>query len=117
MYRDPYRVEFRLVPLGKIPKTTPGYRLNCIVSRHFSLGCGNSSRSGSFQGMPAIVIAVSRSTSHSFNKPNEPTIRLVAGLGVEGDAHMGEKVKHRYHVLKNPNAPNLRQACNGSAFA
>jgi MOSC domain-containing protein YiiM len=59
--------------------------------------------------MPAIVTTVSRSTSHTFSKPNEPMIRLVAGLGVEGDAHMGEKVKHRYHVLKDPDAPNLRQ--------
>jgi hypothetical protein len=50
--------------------------------------------------MPAIVTAVSRSASHTFGKPNEPMIRLVSGLGVEGDAHMGEKVKHRYHVLK-----------------
>jgi MOSC domain-containing protein YiiM len=59
--------------------------------------------------MPAIVTAVSRSTSHAFSKPSEPMIRLVAGLGVDGDAHMGEKVKHRYHALKNPDAPNLRQ--------
>ena len=59
--------------------------------------------------MSAIVIAVSRSRSHSFSKRNELMIRLVAGLGVEGDAHMGEKVKHRYHAAKNPNAPNLRQ--------
>src|SRR6266699_406135 len=59
--------------------------------------------------MPGIVTTVSRSTSHTFGKTNEPTIRLVAGLGVEGDAHMGEKVKHRYHALKNPDAPNLRQ--------
>jgi MOSC domain-containing protein YiiM len=59
--------------------------------------------------MPAIVTAVSRNTSHAFSKPNASMIRLVAGLGVEGDAHMGEKVKHRYQVLKNPDAPNLRQ--------
>jgi MOSC domain-containing protein YiiM len=59
--------------------------------------------------MPAIVTAVSRRASHAFGKTNEPTIRLVAGLGVYGDAHLGEKVKHRYHVLKNPDAPNLRQ--------
>jgi MOSC domain-containing protein YiiM len=59
--------------------------------------------------MPAIVTAVSRGASHTFGKPNEPMVRLVSGLGVEGDAHMGEKVKHRYHVLKNPDAPNLRQ--------
>jgi len=60
--------------------------------------------------MPAIVTAVSRSRDHTFSKPNEPTIRLVAGLGVEGDAHMGEKVKHRYHIrTKGPDVPNLRQ--------
>jgi MOSC domain-containing protein YiiM len=59
--------------------------------------------------MPAIVTTVSRSPGHTFSKSNELMIRLVAGLGVEGDAHMGEKVKHRYQVLKNPNAPNLRQ--------
>ena len=59
--------------------------------------------------MPAIVTAVSRSKGHTFSKPNELTIRLVAGLGVEGDAHLGEKVKHRHHARKNPDAPNLRQ--------
>ena len=59
--------------------------------------------------MPAIVTAVSRSKSHTFGKRNELMIRLVAGLGVEGDSHMGEKVKHRYHAAKNPDAPNLRQ--------
>jgi MOSC domain-containing protein YiiM len=61
------------------------------------------------EAMPAIVTAVSRSKSHTFSKRNELMIRLVAGLGVEGDAHMGEKVKHRYHAAKNPDAPNLRQ--------
>ena len=59
--------------------------------------------------MPAIVTAVSRSKGHTFSKPNAPVIRLIAGLGVEGDSHMGEKVKHRHHVRKNPDAPNLRQ--------
>jgi hypothetical protein len=59
--------------------------------------------------MPASVIAVNRSASHTFGKPTEPMIRLVAGLGVEGDAHMGARVKHRYQVSKNPDAPNLRQ--------
>jgi MOSC domain-containing protein YiiM len=59
--------------------------------------------------MPAIVTAVSRSRGHTFSKRNELMIRLVAGLGVEGDAHMGERVKHRYRAAKNPDAPNLRQ--------
>jgi MOSC domain-containing protein YiiM len=55
------------------------------------------------------VTAVSRSKGHTFSKRNALTIRLVAGLGVEGDAHLGEKVRHRSHVRKNPDAPNLRQ--------
>ena len=59
--------------------------------------------------MSAVVTAVSRSRSHSFSKPAELTIRLVAGLGVEGDAHMGKTVKHRFDVRRKPSAPNLRQ--------
>ena len=59
--------------------------------------------------MAGSVIAVSRSGSHSFTKRNETVIRLVAGLGVEGDAHLGEKVRHRSDVRKTPERPNLRQ--------
>ena len=59
--------------------------------------------------MRASVLAVSRSKSHSFSKAGEFSIRLLSGLGVEGDAHLGVTVKHRYHAAKNPDAPNLRQ--------
>lgn len=60
--------------------------------------------------MAAIVTAVSRSKDHTFSKRNDLAIRLVAGLGVDGDAHMGEKVQHRFHIRKQgPNVPNLRQ--------
>ena len=59
--------------------------------------------------MNPVVIAVSRSERHTFTKPVAPAIRLVAGLGVEGDAHLGERVKHRSRVRKNPDDPNLRQ--------
>jgi MOSC domain-containing protein YiiM len=33
----------------------------------------------------------------------------LAGLGVEGDAHMGVTVKHRSRVRRDPTQPNLRQ--------
>jgi len=59
--------------------------------------------------MKAEVVAVSRSPEHTFTKPNESVIRLLAGLGVEGDAHMGETVKHRSRVKRDPTQPNLRQ--------
>lgn len=58
--------------------------------------------------MPTVV-AVSRSPSHTMSKPNTETIRLLAGLGVEGDAHAGETVKHRSRVARDPTQPNLRQ--------
>jgi MOSC domain-containing protein YiiM len=60
--------------------------------------------------MAGVVAAVSRSGSHTFSKPNQGSIRLVVGLGVEGDAHLGEKVKHRSRVARDPSQPNLRQA-------
>jgi MOSC domain-containing protein YiiM len=59
--------------------------------------------------MAAIVTAVSRSPSHSFTKPNADAIRLVAGLGVEGDAHQGATVKHRSRLERFGHMPNLRQ--------
>ncbi len=55
------------------------------------------------------ILAVSRSSTHSFSKTPLPEITILAGLGVEGDAHAGEKVRHRYLVKRNPNAPNLAQ--------
>ena len=59
--------------------------------------------------MNAKVAAVSLSARHTFSKPNVLSIRLAAGLGAEGDAHMGATVKHRSRVAKNPDEPNLRQ--------
>ena len=59
--------------------------------------------------MPGTVIAVSRSPGHSFTKPNESSIRLLEGLGIEGDAHLGTTVQHRSRVAKDPSVPNLRQ--------
>jgi len=59
--------------------------------------------------MDATVEAVSVSAGHTMSKPNQPNIRLLAGLGVEGDAHMGETVKHRSRVARDATQPNLRQ--------
>lgn len=59
--------------------------------------------------MTGVVTAVSRSPTHTMAKPNEGSITLVAGLGVDGDAHQGVTVKHRSRVAKDPTVPNLRQ--------
>ena len=57
----------------------------------------------------ARVLSVSSSNEHSFSKASRAAIRLLAGLGVEGDAHLGETVKHRSRVRQDPTQPNLRQ--------
>jgi MOSC domain-containing protein YiiM len=59
--------------------------------------------------MSGVVAAVSRSAKHTLVKPNEDSIRLLTGLGVEGDAHLGITVKHRSRVARDPHQPNLRQ--------
>lgn len=55
------------------------------------------------------VVAVARDGAHRFSKPPCKAIRLVAGLGIEGDAHCGVTVQHRSRVAKDPSQPNLRQ--------
>jgi MOSC domain-containing protein YiiM len=55
------------------------------------------------------VIAVSLRSGHHFSKTPGLSIRLLRGLGVAGDAHMGKTVKHRSRVRKDPTLPNLRQ--------
>ena len=55
------------------------------------------------------IVSVSARRGHHFSKAQQLSIRLHAGLGVEGDGHMGEKVKHRSRARFNPTLPNLRQ--------
>src|ERR1700735_2907241 len=59
--------------------------------------------------MPGFVDAVSQRSTHSFSKQPRMWIRLLAGLGVEGDAHLGTTVQHQSRVARDPTQPNLRQ--------
>ena len=59
--------------------------------------------------MDPRIIAVARDDRHRFSKLTSASIRLLAGLGVEGDAHAGETVQHRSRLAKTPGAANLRQ--------
>jgi MOSC domain-containing protein YiiM len=59
--------------------------------------------------MDTIVTAVSLNPAHTFSKQRCPAIHLLAGFGVEGDAHAGAQVQHRSRVARNPQQPNLRQ--------
>ncbi len=59
--------------------------------------------------MPEVVVSVGRSARHAFSKPPRECIRLLAGLGVEDDAHRGITVQHRTRMRKDAAQPNLRQ--------
>lgn len=59
--------------------------------------------------MSGEVVAVSRSDVHEFSKPTVAQITLLAGLGVDGDAHAGRSVQHLSRVAQDPTQPNLRQ--------
>jgi len=55
------------------------------------------------------ILAVSRSPAHGFAKQPQPYIRLLAGEGVEADAHRGTTTQHLYLKRKDPTQPNLCQ--------
>jgi len=57
----------------------------------------------------AGVVAVSRDGEHRFSKSVVDEVTLVAGWGIEGDAHAGTTVQHRSRVARDPSQPNLRQ--------
>jgi MOSC domain-containing protein YiiM len=57
----------------------------------------------------ASVVAVSVDGKHRFSKTPRLSIILTRGHGIEGDAHFGPFVRHRYLARRNPTAANLRQ--------
>ena len=57
----------------------------------------------------AVVVSVNLQAKHRFSKTPAERIELIAGLGVEGDAHAGATVKHRSRARWNKHLPNLRQ--------
>jgi len=56
-----------------------------------------------------VVVSVSADASHRFSKPVLSQITLVAGHGIEGDAHAGIFVKHRFLARRHSRMPNDRQ--------
>lgn len=55
------------------------------------------------------ISAVCLNPHHGFSKQPLLSIQLLAGLGVEGDAHCGTTVQHLYLKRKKQNAPNRMQ--------
>ena len=55
------------------------------------------------------VVGVSCDPGHNFSKPQRASIRLLKGLGIECDAHLGITVQHLSRIKRDPTVPNLRQ--------
>ena len=55
------------------------------------------------------VISLSKDVNHRFSKVKFESLLFLQNLGIEGDAHCGESVKHRSRVKVDPTQPNLRQ--------
>ena len=47
------------------------------------------------------VVAVAARAEHRVSEEPRAAIRLLEGLGVEGDAHAGETVRHRSRVARD----------------
>lgn len=77
--------------------------LDIVESGRPTLHCFESAHSG------CAVAAVSRSPSHTIVKANQDRISLIAGLGVEGDVHQGETLKHSFRRMRFGSQSNLRQ--------
>lgn len=56
-----------------------------------------------------LVVAVAKDGRHRFSKQLVAEVAVIAGCGIEGDAHEGITVKHRSRVAADPTQPNLRQ--------
>jgi hypothetical protein len=60
-------------------------------------------------GGDRVVVAVSAAPKHRFSKEVRISINILAGHGVEGDAHAGPLVRHRYLARWRPKMSNARQ--------
>lgn len=59
--------------------------------------------------MPGTVIALAYDALHRVSKRPTERVRLIAGLGVEGDAHAGLTMQHRSRWVKQRTVANVRQ--------
>jgi MOSC domain-containing protein YiiM len=57
----------------------------------------------------ARIAGLASDRRHQFSKAARNSLVLLEGLGVEGDAHAGQFVRHRYLARYRPAMPNMRQ--------
>lgn len=104
---------FAMFPLlfdcaNRVDRFDPG-EIGIVVSHPRSVDLYARLMSEPAPDLTGTVVAVHRAATYDFSKTTTPTINLIAGLGVEDDAHLGATVQHRSRIARDPNQPNLRQ--------
>jgi MOSC domain-containing protein YiiM len=59
--------------------------------------------------LAARIAGLASDSKHRFSKSRCESLVLLEGIGIEGDAHAGPFVRHRYLARRNPTMPNARQ--------
>jgi MOSC domain-containing protein YiiM len=59
--------------------------------------------------LAARIAGLASDSEHRFSKSQCESLVLLKGIGVEGDAHAGPLVRHRYLARRKPTMPNARQ--------
>lgn len=59
--------------------------------------------------MQPTIVALARDREHRFSKQRCDRLTLIAGIGVDGDAHAGRWVQHLSRIARDPKVANLRQ--------
>ena len=59
--------------------------------------------------LKGTVVAVASNAKHEFSKPTKESIKVLEDHGVEGDAHAGQFMQHRYLAKQMPAMRNNRQ--------
>lgn len=96
------------VDTGRTALMPDGRRRERLLEKRLVSADPEGTVTGSAAGA-GTVVGLAVDDEHRFSKVPQQRIELVAGLGVEGDAHAGVKVQHRSHVRRDPDRPNLRQ--------
>jgi hypothetical protein len=56
-----------------------------------------------------FISGLARDSKHRFSKTPQGSLTLLEGVGIEGDAHAGRLIRHRYLARYRPTMANMRQ--------
>src|SRR5690606_41463027 len=92
-------------PSAASTPTWPRARIICLPRHAKACNRHHPDLAGTKSLMIPSVVAVAASAQHTFTKRELHFVNLLAGLGIEGDAHAGATVMHSHYLTKTPSKP------------